>query len=246
MSTELRRQPVRPALRTRPPQRRRRTHRRRHRLILVAVVSFAVAVVVWVVAFSPVLGANQVTVRGNHTVSAAQIRDAARVPHGRPLIRLDTGVIRAQVAALPEIATAHVAVSYPSTVTISVTERVAVGYVTRGAGVVLVDKTGKQFRTVPTTPAGLPRFDVPPGEAGEATGEAVATVAGVLPAAVLSKLAAIQASDPGSITLQLRDQRTVRWGNTDRSADKARILPTLLGQPGSVFDVSNPEEVFAR
>ena len=42
----------------------------------------------------------------------------------------------------------------PSTVVITVTERVAVGYVTGGSDVRLVDRTGRQFHTVATAPRG--------------------------------------------------------------------------------------------
>jgi cell division protein FtsQ len=63
---------------------------------------------------------------------------------------------------------------------------------------------------------------------------------------VLTRLAVIQADDPAGITLRLRDQRIVRWGSADRSADKARILVTLLRRPGTLFDVSNPDLVYTR
>jgi cell division protein FtsQ len=44
----------------------------------------------------------------------------------------------------------------------------------------------------------------------------------------------------------LRDHRVVRWGSPDRSSDKARVLSALLARPGTVFDVSDPDLVYAR
>ena len=43
------------------------------------------------------------------------------------------------------------------------------------------------------------------------------------------------------VTLGLVDERSVRWGDPDRSADKVAVLGPLLGQPGTVYDVSSPD-----
>lgn len=214
------------------------------RIALVAGSLGVIAVLVWVAVFSSVLGAKRVVVHGEHLVSAARIRAVADVPHGRPLLRLDTGAIARRVETLPVVAAASVHVSYPSTVVITVTERVAVGYLVAGGSVILVDKSGRQFRTVAVAPSALPRFDIPTG--ATATGHAVATVAGALTAPVLRKLSSISANDPSAITLHLRDGRTVQWGSADRSTDKAQVLPALLSRPGTEFDISNPDLVVAR
>jgi len=217
------------------------------RIALVAGAAGLVAVLVWVVVFSSVLGARRVVVHGAHSVSAARIQAVADVPHGRPLLRLDTGAIAHRVeAALPDVAAASVQVSYPSTVVITVTERVAVGYLDAGGKATLVDKSGRQFRTVSTAPSALPHFDIPTGTGATATGHAVATVAGALTPAVLAQLSSIAASAPSAITLHLRDGRTVLWGSAERSADKAQVLPALLARAGTTFDVSNPDVVSVR
>jgi cell division protein FtsQ len=56
----------------------------------------------------------------------------------------------------------------------------------------------------------------------------------------------IEALDPAAITLVLRGDRVVRWGSAARSPDKARILPALLKQPGTQFDLSDPDQPFSR
>jgi cell division protein FtsQ len=220
------------------------TRRTARRITLVAGAIGVIAVLVWVALFSSVLGAKRVVVHGAHAESAARIRSVADVPHGRPLLRLDTGAIARRVESLPGVAGASVHVSYPSTVVITVTERVAVGYLAGDGRVVLVDRSGRQFRTVAAAPAGLPRFDIAAG--ATATGHAVATVAGALTPPLLRKLSSISASDPSAITLHLRDGRTVLWGSADRSAAKTQVLPALLARPGTEFDVSNPDLVVAR
>ena len=125
------------------------------------------------------------------------------------------------------------------------TSRLSVAQVRDGT-IELVDRTGTQFRRASALPPGLPQFDLPSGADGVPAGQAVATVAASLPPTVLSQLLTVRATSPSDVTLVLRDQRTVRWGSAQRSADKARLLPVLLGRPGKVFDVSDPDEVFAR
>lgn len=221
--------------------------RRSARRVILAVFVVGLLVVgTWVVAFSGVLGAKRVVVHGVHQLSAARVRTAAAVKHGAPLVRLDTGAVARRVEAIPEVAAAQVRVSYPSTVVITVDERVAVGYLAAGRSAILVDRTGAQFRTVSAAPHALPRFDLPVGPQGAAAGRAVATVAGSLTPAVRARLASIKATDPLSITLRLTDGRTVRWGSAERSTDKARVLPGLLSRPGTSFDVSDPDVVVAR
>jgi len=230
-----------------PPRRSRRSRLPNRKLVLTAVAAALVgALVIWLVAFSPVLGVKRVVVRGEHTLSAAKVLAVAEVPNGRPLVRVDTAAIQQRVDALPDVESARVTTSLPNTIVIAVIERRPVGYVQAGGGDVLVDRTGAQYRTVSSAPAGLPLFALPSGASATPTGAAVAAVASSLPHSLLVKVASIQAFDPTAITLLLTDQRVVRWGSSFRNADKARILPTLLKQLGTRFDVTNPDLVTAH
>ena len=219
----------------------------RRKLILgtLAVVLVG-AVVTWLVAFSSVFGVGTVTVRGVHTLDASAVRAAARINDGTPLVRLDTDAVRTRVEALPDVASATVTTSFPSTVVITVTERAPVGVVHTGSHFRLVDRTGDQFRTVAKRPAHLPLFVVPKGANARGTGRAVATVAGALNARLRGRISSIQALDPQAITLLLTNGRVVRWGSEARSAQKARILPALLRQSGTQFDLTNPDQPFSR
>jgi cell division protein FtsQ len=219
-----------------------------HRRLILATMAVVLvgALVIWLVAFSSVFGVRAVQVRGVHITTGAQVRSAAEISRGVPLVRLDTEGIRTRVEALPEVASARVTTSYPSTVIISVTERVAVGVVQAGGGYRLVDRTGAQFRRVATRPAHLPLFVVPNGGTTLGAARAVATVAAALPARIRARIASIQALDAQTITLLFTDGRVVRWGSAQRSADKARILPALLAQHGAQFDVTDPDQPFSR
>jgi cell division protein FtsQ len=222
-----------------------------HRKLILGTIAVVLvgALGTWLVAFSSVFGVRTVDVRGTHTLPAARVRAVAAVAGGTPLVRLDTERIRTRVEALPDVASARVTTSYPSTVIITVSERAAVGVVQAGSDgsrYLLVDRTGAQFRKVEQRPEHLPLFVVPSGARARTTGEAVAAVAAALPERIRARIESVQALDPQAITLLMTNGRVVRWGSADRSADKARILPALLTRPGNQFDLTDPDQPFSR
>jgi cell division protein FtsQ len=220
---------------------------RRRRWLQLAIVGavLVIVMVVWLVGFSSALGVKQVDVRGAYNVTVAQVRAAARIRHGTPLARLDTAAVTRRVEDLPVVAAARVRVSYPSTVLITITERTPTGYIAAGSAAVLVDATGHQYLRVPQPPRGLPRFDIPLG-APAATGQALATAAAALTPGLRSRIGVLQAGSATTIVFVLTDGRVVLWGSADRSAQKARVLSALLNQPGTQFDISDPDVAVVR
>lgn len=236
---------------TSPPdtaQQARRPLDRRRRIVLIAVAAAVVlaALITWLIAFSPVFGVRSIEVRGVQTLSADQVRAAARIGHGTPLVRVDTAGATRRIEQLPTVASAQVNTSFPSTVVITVVERQPVGYVKTNGRTMLVDRTGDQYRAVSHPPSGLPRFVVPKGTDAKTTGGAVATVAAALPAAIRAEVSSIQALDPNAITLVLTHDRLVHWGSAAHSVDKARVLPALLARGVDQVDVTNPNQPFTR
>ncbi len=221
--------------------------RRRRRIAVgVAVVVVLALLATWLIAFSSVLGVGTVAVHGTHLLDSAQVRHAADLTDGTPLVRVDTAEVTRRVERLPEVASAQVSTSFPSTVDITVTERRPVGYLRTAGHDVLVDRTGFRYRTVGATPAGLPRLVVP-GDAGSAAVRAqVAQVAASLPASLLARVGSIQALDRNAITLVLRHGKVVRWGSAARSDDKARVLAVLLDRKGTQIDVTDPDQPFTH
>jgi cell division protein FtsQ len=215
-------------------------------VVASAIALITILFAVWLLAFSPVFGVRSVTVRGTHLLTARQVEDAAHISHGTPLLRLNEAAITRRVEQLPEIGSAQVTTSFPSTVTITITERIPVGYVKQGNGYALVDHTGDQYRTTSTRPAKLPLFVVPSGADARTSGSALATVAAALPERIRAKTASIQALNPQAITLVLKDQRVVQWGSADRSAEKARVLAALLPHADQQIDVTDPDQPFTR
>lgn len=214
----------------------------------LAAAALVLALLIWLTAFSSVLGVRSVNVVGTRVLTAEQVRAAAGIRAGTPLARLDLAAVRSRLSAVGPIRSVTVSRSYPSSVTIRVIERVAVGYRpvdpgATGGAVLLVDRDDVAFRTVPAAPKNLPRLLVP---ASGAPSAAAALVAGTLPASVVKLLSAVSAPSEESVTLMLRDGRSVLWGGSDRSSEKARLLSVLLGQPGRYFDLSDPSAVTSR
>jgi len=162
-----------------PPRRSRR------KLIVGAViVALLAGFATWLVGFSSVFGVHTVVVSGEHRLTEQRVLAAAQVSSGTPLLQLDTAAIRSRVEALPDVASATVTTSFPSTVRIAITERVPVGVVKEHGQFALVDRTGDQFRTVRTRPEHLPLLVVSHGTDAHTTGGAVATAINLGAAAV--------------------------------------------------------------
>ena len=216
---------------------------RRHRGLWALTVLLVLAGLVYLVEFSSVLGASTVQVSGNHLVSDTQIRQAAAIKHGAPLVRLDTGAIQNRIQALKPVRSVKVSVSYPSTVVITVTERQPVGYRVSGVRYQLVDANNVEFGTTSRLPAGLPELTTAPDANTEM---AMTACAGDLPAKLAKQIASISAASPLTVTLTTADGRTVLWGGSDNGSEKARVVQALLAQPGRYFDVSSPDQVISR
>jgi cell division protein FtsQ len=230
------------------PLRPSRRLSRRARWIAAGIVVVLGLAAVWVIAFSPLLAVSTVKVTGTHRLSVSAVLDQAQVKKGTPLVRVPRGAIRERVEQLPDVLTASVSVSYPSTVVISVTERTASGVLQLAANSWgLVDDTGHQFTTVATRPVGLPVLAPAAAVSGDpATLAAMAQVAVATPAAVRAQLTQLTATGPGAVSLVLKDGRVVVWGASDRNAEKGRVLTALLAQPGHTFNVSDPDLPFTR
>ena len=71
-------------------------------------------------------------------------------------------------------------------------------------------------------------------------------VAGSLPPDLAAKVAYVEVRTVDTISLRLRNGRTVQWGSADDSTDKARVLDVLLAQHAVFYDVSVPGQPVIR
>lgn len=237
--------PVRPDPAVRRTRRRfaRRQWARRFRvwrvLVLLVVVLALAGGAAWAVGWSSLLAVETVEVQGTSLLTPGQVEQAARVPVGEPLARVDLALLDSRVSSLAEVRSVEVSRSWPHTVVISVTERVPVAVAEVGGSLRGVDEDGQAFVTYRTAPAGLPRVTVPSGVTTESLAEA-ARVSAALPGDLRDRVDHLEVTSPDAIALVLRDGRRVEWGSSADSATKAEVAVVLLEQPAQVYDVSVP------
>lgn len=204
---------------------------------LISVLAVALGLLLY---FTPIMSARNIEVSGLAEIPQEEVLTAAAVAPGTPLLQVDTDAVAERVATIRRVATARVQREYPSTLKISVVERVPVVVKDYPDGPHLFDRDGVDFATGPA-PLALPYLDADnPGPRDPAT-RAALDVMMALPPDVAAQVGRIAAPSVASITLTLTDGRVVVWGTDDRTQEKALKLAALLTQPGTTYDVSSPD-----
>jgi cell division protein FtsQ len=218
----------------------RRTVRGLKLLMWSALLSVVVVGIGLLLYFTPIMAARNIVVVGLGAVSQDEVTSAAAVQPGTPLLQVDTDAVAGRVAAIRRVASARVQRQYPSTLRVTVVERVPVVAKAFPDGPHLFDKDGVDFASAPP-PAGVPYLDADnPGPSDPPTRAALQVMTALRPE-VASQVARIAAPSVAAVTLTLTDGRVVVWGTTDRTDEKALKLGALLTQPGHTYDVSSPD-----
>ncbi len=211
------------------------------KLLLWSAVAAVLAVTLGLVLyFTPIMAVRHTVVTGLAALTEDQVTAAAAVKPDTPLLQVDTDAVAERVATIRRVASARVQREYPSTLRITVVERVPVAAKDYPDGPHLFDRDGVDFATEPP-PQGLPYLDVDnPGPKDPATQAALEVLLSLRPE-VFSQVARVGAPSVAAVTLTLNDGREVIWGTTDRTEEKALKLGALLTQPGHTYDVSSPD-----
>jgi cell division protein FtsQ len=163
---------------------RSRAERRRRwiRIALGVLLVAALGALVWLVWFSSVLAVRDVEVAGRTTLKQAQVLQAAQVPQGRPLARVDVEGIEGRVSALDRVDTVEVSRSWPHTISISIVERKSVVWARLDGRIRGIDRNGIAFRTYGSPPKGLleATIDVTDGRDRLQTSESLASVVALI------------------------------------------------------------------
>jgi len=195
----------------------------------------------YVVRWTSVLGLKQVVVAGVSGSLADRVRAAVDVPTGTPLITIEPAAVVAQVkAAVPEVESVTAVRKWPDSVLVTVTPRTAVAATQANGSWWLLDHHGVPYLKVGTKPEKLLTVDLAtPGPQDRATLGAIAVIRS-LPKGVASQVTAVVARSPYRIVLSLTGGKTVIWGDDTQVEAKAKVLPVLLKQPGTTYDISDP------
>jgi cell division protein FtsQ len=204
-------------------------------VLLVGLVAGAA----WLLFVSSVLTVKKVDVQGESQLSRQQILQAADVPTGGHLARLDLDAIRSRVSALAPVRHVDVSREWPDGVLIRVTERTAVAVVQIGGSFHAMDADGVIFRDYPRAPVGMPRV-VSSADTGSAALAEAARVIASLPHDLAARVDHVQVQGIDQISLAMRGGATVVWGSDAQSALKAEVLTRLLARPAGTYDVSVP------
>jgi cell division protein FtsQ len=206
-------------------------------LIVLTIVSVGLGLILY---FTPVMSARSLVITGIGAVTRDEVVDAAQVKIGTPLLQINTDHVADRVAGIRRVASARVQREYPSTLRITIVERIPIVVKDYPDGPHLFDRDGVDFATAPPPP-GLPYIDVDqPGPTDQPTRAALEVMTALRPE-VVAQVSRVAAPSVASVTLTLTDGRTVVWGTTDRTEEKAEKLAALLTQPGKVYDVSSPD-----
>jgi cell division protein FtsQ len=209
-------------------------------LMWSAVASVVVVGLGLLLYFTPIMAARNIVITGLSAVTQEEVESVAAVAPGTPLLQIDTDAVAERVATIRRVATARVQREYPSTLRITVIERVPVVVKDYPDGSHLFDRDGVDFAVAPPPP-GLPYLDVDnPSPSDEPTKAALQVLLSLRPE-VAGQISRIAAPSVAAIGLTLADGREVVWGTTDRTDEKALKLAALLTQPGHTYDVSSPD-----
>ncbi len=204
---------------------------------LIAVLVVGLGLLLY---FTPLMSTRSVAVTGLSEVTEGEVVAAAAVAPGTPLLQVDTDAVAERVAEIRRIASVRVQRQYPSTLRVTVVERIPVVVRDYSDGVHLFDRDGVDFATAPPPP-GVPYLETEnPGPTDPSTMAALQVMTSLRPD-VASLVGRVSAPSAAAITLTLADGRVVVWGTTDRTEEKALKLAALLTQPGQTYDVSSPD-----
>ena len=230
-------------------QRRAQDVRRRPvRLVAYAAGALLfVGLLVWVVAFSPLLAVRTVEVVGVPSSEVAPIRALARVPLGQPLARVDQDLVAARVAERATVADVSIERSWPGTLVIHASPRVPFLVVKNPQGQLkVVDAEGVAYAQVSAAPKGVPTVNAASEAAlsRDALAAAVSVVK-VLPVGVQHRVGNVTVSSANLVTLKL-GKTTVIWGGVGEPERKLAIMTALLRSSPKVIDVSAPDTPVTR
>lgn len=244
MSTKISVPPPEEAEERQPRQPEEQRPKNRRRTIGIAAGCVAILAALAAIApFTPVMGVKEITVEGNRTLSADQVRDLAGIAPDTPMGRVDVNDAAHRVASDPWIKTVTVARNWPNTVDVALEEHVAVAYLKQSDGAHLIDRDGKAF-LVAEPPAGAVELVGAQADNEQVMADAV-DIASSISDEARAEIAVIEVG-PFNHVLKTHDGRTIYWGASEDNQNKAYALEAVLQMEGREFNITNPQLVTSK
>jgi cell division protein FtsQ len=228
---------VHPRMRSRRIRVRRDEGRRRLRRVTLVLGALAVLVGAVALSQTPLFDVDRVRVEGVEGARADEVLEAADIADDQALLSLDGGAVAGRVEALPWVATAQVARSWPATVRVRVTPREVVAAVqvtgetvafVDGEGVVVTIGPGPSADAGDVQPLALTGIEgrVAVGERLDDAALDAITVA----RAVIERMPDGVASVSTDLEAELVDGGVVRFGSTEELDEKITAVKTVLSE----------------
>jgi len=224
----------------------RRTRSRRTVWLSLAGVVAALAIVLAVAVFSPILALRTITIEGTSRIPKEDVLKAVDGQLGTPLALVDAARLERDLSGFALIRSYVTETVPPNAIVIHIVERQPVGVMQRGDSFDLVDPAGIAVQSTTERPADVPLIVVEDGKTDGAAFDSAVEVLLALPADMLAKVDTITASTQDDVRFVMRGVgQSVVWGSADRSTYKARVLTALVAKTTQSvkyeYDVSAPE-----
>jgi cell division protein FtsQ len=204
--------------------------------VLESVIFFIlVLATLFILLRSSVFEVRNVLVQGNLYLGDEQIQAVADIGQGVNIFAVKTAAVAANLKQVPMIREAKVARSLPSSIVITVVERVPMGLVPTKDGFIEVDEEGVYLTGASAGTPGLPvitgvQVEVSePGQAFESEGlnSALAVIKG-LPVGSAANLSEVHVSDDGQINIYTTEGYQCRFGLPQEIQEKGIIFQQIL------------------
>lgn len=210
--------------------------------IRYALLVLASAAAIYLFFFSTTFAVKSVSVIGSYYATQEEIVAAARIDAGLPMARLDAHAIQQRVLALSEVRTVEVRRAWPNSVVLAVVERAPIAVTKLKDQWKYVAKDGVVFGHAATKPAQFLSVSARQSE----TFAAAAKVAAALPDWLRTRVVEIEGLSRDDVVIWLEDGIEIKWGSSEQSDYKAKVLQALLGQNARMYNVSVPDRPAIR
>lgn len=211
--------------------------RRRLKKVVALIASLlACSTAIYIVYFSSVFALQSISVQGSSIVEGDAIIQAAAIPLGTPLARINSDEVSKKLQVFPSVGSVEVRRVWPSEIVLAITERTPIATMSLNGRWKFVDESGVIYGDSAKIPDGL----IPISAPNVAARRSVAEVIQSLPVTIKRQVLTVNANTEDSVELTLTGARYVVWGNSTLSARKVEVLEILLQKKAKIYDVSAP------